>query len=177
MKGLVRYNILCNDKLLIPKSLPHHLKIFQLSYWKSMWKHQRLHCWGYTSLNVIGGQRLVTNARFLPVSSSMSSCNPGFLVLQPSVPVEALPCSCPLALSSTDVSSQLMGWWFSYTCSTTALLRHPSLAGILVFPQSGLQSWFGLCNVNLAAAAGDMTYVQCTTLDCVSMASVSFTLE
>ena len=59
---------------------------------------------------------------------------------------------CLLAISSIDVSSQLMGWWFSHACSVTADL-HPSLKGISVFPLSGLQSPFGPPNVNLATAA------------------------
>ena len=59
---------------------------------------------------------------------------------------------CLLAISSIDVSSQLMGWWFSHACSVTADL-HPSLKGISVFPLSDLQSPFGPPNVNLATAA------------------------
>jgi len=41
---------------------------------------------------------------------------------------------CPLTLSSTDVSSQLMGWWFSLACSATTnfyiipLSQHRKLA-------------------------------------------------
>ena len=49
--------------------------------------------------------------------------------------------SCPLPWSSTVVSSQWIGWWFSHACSATA--------------ESRLQSPFGLSDVDLAAAAGD----------------------
>jgi len=55
-----------------------------------------------------------------------------------------------LALSSTDVSSQLMGWWFSHACSTT-----PDFS---IIPQFGPQSLFGLPSVNLATAVGDTVY-------------------
>ena len=69
--------------------------------------------------------------------------------------------SCPLPWSSTVVSSQWIGWWYSHACSATAdfstiLLSQASRCSFSLV--SSLR--FSLSNVDLAAAAGDTIYHQ-----------------
>ena len=114
------------------------------------------HYWGYTSLDVIGVKCQWGLPQDLqPFVTLLWMCRTSFSCSSP----------CPPALSSTNVSSQLMGWWFpmhappgnfsttplsqTSRCSASQLLHHPSLTDIPVC----LQSSFGLSIVNLAAAA------------------------
>ena len=120
-----------------------------------------MHYWGYTSSEVRVGE----DCSSLPASSSQWSSNQGLPVLHPGwsaslrvssgcagPPSPTAPVLCH-AWSSTVVSSQLIGWWFSHAWFATADL---SIIPFSQFLQSHLQSPSGLHNVDLAATAGDM---------------------
>ena len=91
-----------------------------------------MHYWGYMWLEVKGqwGLLLPPCLLIIAVQQPGTSGPPSWSKRSSEGVIEMYRASftnssCPLPWSSTDVSSQLIGWWFSHACSThSQLLRH-----------------------------------------------------
>ena len=86
-----------------------------------------MHYWGYMSLEVKGQWGLLLPpCFFITVVQQPGTSSPSFQLKGSSEGViwmcrtSFANSSCPPPRSSTVLSSQLIGWWFSYACSATA---------------------------------------------------------
>ena len=110
--------------------------MFQLSSgrkWKKceqMLPFIAMHYWGYTSLEVKRQWGLLLPPCLLITVQQPGTSSPPSSFKRSSAGIiwmcrtSFTSSSCPLLWSSTAVSSQWIGWWFSHACSATIVLDH-----------------------------------------------------